>query len=237
MSSTPAARTRERSTPGCRRGACSSRRASSTPTCTPRATAGDYLLHDMVKNDYRTANYLSFAAPLKGTDGHAAGGGGGRPPHLRVPACAQGRVHHHHRRRRAAGGLGRLRAPGGRAGRARLREPVVPRPQHLHRPGGPHLLRQRSRRRAARAWTSRSSSSGPTTAPPAGACGGCSTPPRSRRAASRCCGRAGMRPARWTCPCTRTPGATSSSSPASWRSTAGPRSGSWPTSASSTIAR
>jgi 5-methylthioadenosine/S-adenosylhomocysteine deaminase len=27
---------------------------------------GDYLLHDMVKNDYRTANYLSFAAPLKG---------------------------------------------------------------------------------------------------------------------------------------------------------------------------
>src|SRR5215472_2404188 len=27
---------------------------------------GDYMLHDMAKNDYRTANYLSFAAPLKG---------------------------------------------------------------------------------------------------------------------------------------------------------------------------
>lgn len=27
---------------------------------------GDYLLNDMVKNNYRTANYLSFAAPLKG---------------------------------------------------------------------------------------------------------------------------------------------------------------------------
>jgi cytosine/adenosine deaminase-related metal-dependent hydrolase len=30
---------------------------------------GDYMLHDMAKNDYRTANYLSFAAPLKGTMG------------------------------------------------------------------------------------------------------------------------------------------------------------------------
>jgi 5-methylthioadenosine/S-adenosylhomocysteine deaminase len=28
---------------------------------------GDYLLLDMAKNDYRTANYMSFAAPLKGT--------------------------------------------------------------------------------------------------------------------------------------------------------------------------
>lgn len=28
--------------------------------------AGDYLLLDMAKNDYRTANYMSFAAPLKG---------------------------------------------------------------------------------------------------------------------------------------------------------------------------
>ncbi len=27
---------------------------------------GDYLLHDTVKTDYRTANYLSFAAPLQG---------------------------------------------------------------------------------------------------------------------------------------------------------------------------
>ena len=27
---------------------------------------GDYLLTDMAKNDYRTANYMSFAAPLKG---------------------------------------------------------------------------------------------------------------------------------------------------------------------------
>lgn len=27
---------------------------------------GDYMLHDMAKNDYRTSNYLSFAAPLKG---------------------------------------------------------------------------------------------------------------------------------------------------------------------------
>ena len=27
---------------------------------------GDYLLHDMAQNDYRTANYMSFAAPLKG---------------------------------------------------------------------------------------------------------------------------------------------------------------------------
>jgi 5-methylthioadenosine/S-adenosylhomocysteine deaminase len=27
---------------------------------------GDYMLHDVVKNDYRTANYLSFAAPLQG---------------------------------------------------------------------------------------------------------------------------------------------------------------------------
>ncbi len=30
---------------------------------------GDYMLHDMVKNHYRTANYLSFAAPLKGKMG------------------------------------------------------------------------------------------------------------------------------------------------------------------------
>jgi cytosine/adenosine deaminase-related metal-dependent hydrolase len=28
---------------------------------------GDYLLLDMAKNDYRTSNYMSFAAPLKGT--------------------------------------------------------------------------------------------------------------------------------------------------------------------------
>ena len=28
--------------------------------------AGDYLLGDMAKNDYRTSNYMSFAAPLKG---------------------------------------------------------------------------------------------------------------------------------------------------------------------------
>jgi 5-methylthioadenosine/S-adenosylhomocysteine deaminase len=28
--------------------------------------AGDYLLLDMAKNDYRTANYMAFAAPLKG---------------------------------------------------------------------------------------------------------------------------------------------------------------------------
>ena len=27
---------------------------------------GDYMLHDMAKNDYRTSNYLSFAAPLQG---------------------------------------------------------------------------------------------------------------------------------------------------------------------------
>src|ERR1041384_7689812 len=27
---------------------------------------GDYLLLDMAKNDYRTANYMAFAAPLKG---------------------------------------------------------------------------------------------------------------------------------------------------------------------------
>ena len=29
-------------------------------------SGGDYLLLDMAKNDYRTANYMSFAAPLKG---------------------------------------------------------------------------------------------------------------------------------------------------------------------------
>jgi cytosine/adenosine deaminase-related metal-dependent hydrolase len=29
--------------------------------------AGDYLLLDMARNDYRTSNYMSFAAPLKGT--------------------------------------------------------------------------------------------------------------------------------------------------------------------------
>ena len=28
---------------------------------------GDYLLQDMAKNDYRTSNYMAFAAPLKGT--------------------------------------------------------------------------------------------------------------------------------------------------------------------------
>jgi cytosine/adenosine deaminase-related metal-dependent hydrolase len=27
---------------------------------------GDYLLLDLAKNDYRTSNYMSFAAPLKG---------------------------------------------------------------------------------------------------------------------------------------------------------------------------
>lgn len=34
---------------------------------------GDYMLHDMVKNDYRTANYMSFAAPLKGKMGTPPG--------------------------------------------------------------------------------------------------------------------------------------------------------------------
>jgi 5-methylthioadenosine/S-adenosylhomocysteine deaminase len=29
-------------------------------------SGGDYLLNDMAQNDYRTANYMSFAAPLKG---------------------------------------------------------------------------------------------------------------------------------------------------------------------------
>ena len=29
-------------------------------------SGGDYLLLDMARNDYRTANYMSFAAPLKG---------------------------------------------------------------------------------------------------------------------------------------------------------------------------
>src|SRR6266481_3435020 len=32
----------------------------------PAGNGGDYLLLDMAKNDYRTANYMSFAAPLKG---------------------------------------------------------------------------------------------------------------------------------------------------------------------------
>jgi cytosine/adenosine deaminase-related metal-dependent hydrolase len=32
----------------------------------PAGSGGDYLLLDMAKSDYRTANYMSFAAPLKG---------------------------------------------------------------------------------------------------------------------------------------------------------------------------
>jgi cytosine/adenosine deaminase-related metal-dependent hydrolase len=32
----------------------------------PAGNGGDYLLLDMAKNDYRTANYMAFAAPLKG---------------------------------------------------------------------------------------------------------------------------------------------------------------------------
>ena len=35
----------------------------------PAGPGGDYLLHDMAKNDYRTANYMAFAAPLKGKFG------------------------------------------------------------------------------------------------------------------------------------------------------------------------
>ncbi|MCH7477842.1 MAG: amidohydrolase family protein [SAR324 cluster bacterium] len=35
----------------------------------PVGNGGDYLLMDTIKNDYRTANYLSFAAPLKGKAG------------------------------------------------------------------------------------------------------------------------------------------------------------------------
>ncbi len=35
----------------------------------PTGPGGDYLLHDMAKNDYRTANYMAFAAPLKGKFG------------------------------------------------------------------------------------------------------------------------------------------------------------------------
>ncbi len=40
---------------------------------------GDYLLLDMAKNDYRTANYMSFAAPLKGTGATCPPGVGTRP--------------------------------------------------------------------------------------------------------------------------------------------------------------
>ena len=55
---------------------------------------GDYLLLDMAKNDYRTANYMAFAAPLKGKMTPPPAEATAAAPRLRLPARAQERHHH-----------------------------------------------------------------------------------------------------------------------------------------------
>ena len=86
----------------------------------------------MAKNDYRTSNYMSFAAPLKGKM---------TPPPPAAVAALRRFVFLHALKNGTTtiidvGGLrgdwdGYARA-GRRAGRARLRQPALPRPQHLH---------------------------------------------------------------------------------------------------------
>src|SRR5438876_103290 len=65
----------------------------------------------------------------EGPDESAAGGRGGRPPRLRVPARAEERDDDRHRRGRPARRLGGIRPPRRRPRRARLREPAVSRPR------------------------------------------------------------------------------------------------------------
>src|SRR5438094_390648 len=86
----------------------------------------------------------------EGPDESAAGGRGGRPPRLRVPARAEERDDDRHRRGRPARRLGGIRPPRRRPRRARLREPAVSRPRDVHgRPGPPHLRGGRRRRPGA----------------------------------------------------------------------------------------
>src|SRR2546427_63310 len=86
----------------------------------------------------------------EGQDASAAGGRGGRPPRLRVPARAEERDDDRHRRGRPARRLGGIRPPRRRPRRARLREPAVSRPRDVHgRPGPPHLRGGRRRRPGA----------------------------------------------------------------------------------------
>ena len=100
---------------------------------------GDYLLLDMAKNDYRTSNYMSFAAPLKGKM---------TPPPPEATAALRTYVFLHALKNGTTtiidvGGLrrlGRVRAAGRRPRGARLRRAAVPRPRHLHgRAGAAHL--------------------------------------------------------------------------------------------------
>ena len=87
----------------------------------------------------------------QGRDEAAAARGSGRAPRLHVPPHAQAGHHHRDRRGRPPRRLGRLRAPGGRSRPARLREPALPRPRHLHGHQGPALLRRGRRRGEAAA--------------------------------------------------------------------------------------
>src|SRR5215467_967072 len=84
----------------------------------------------------------------QGQDGSAAFRDRRRAPDLRVPPRASAGDDHDHRRGRPARRLGGLRAAHRRAGRARVRKPALPRPEHLPRCEGTAILRRGRRRRS-----------------------------------------------------------------------------------------
>ena len=236
-SSTRAGPTPARRTPASPPAASSSRRASSIPTCIPPAAGATTCSWYMAKNDYRTANYMAFAAPLKGAM---------KPPPPEAVAALRAYVFLHTLKQGTTTviDVGGLR--GDWDGYARLVDDLGVRvyasPPFRDRDTfmdtqGPALLRRGRRRREA------------------AAAGGGRLRPQVRRHRGRppqgtaqrrpggdvhargCCARARTPPASWARPSTPTRAGTSSSSSASWRSTGRRRCSSSPTSASSTSAR
>ena len=197
---------------------------------------GDYLLLDMAKNDYRTAELHGLRGAAQGQDDAAAGRGHrGRsapsssctrsrtapPPSSTWAACAGTGT--------ATRGWSTTSACASTAS-----PPFRDRDTFMDAQGRLTYEEDAAvgRERLEEAVDFVQASTGPRRA----GCAACLTRPRSRRAASRCCGRARTRRASSACPSTPTPAATSSSSSASWTSTARRRSSSSPTSASSTSA-
>ncbi len=115
----------------------------------PRAHHGQWRRLDARRHGQERPPHVQLSGVRRAAQGQAhpaAAGGRGGAARLRVPPRAQERLHHHHRRGRPARGLGGLCPPGRRPRRARLREPALSRPQHVHRRAGTPLLRHRRRR-------------------------------------------------------------------------------------------
>ena len=102
---------------------------------------GDYLLLDMAKNDYRTANYMAFAAPLKGKmTPPPRGRGGALRAFVFLHALKNGTTTSS--TWAACAGTGTATRGWWTTSGVRVYgEPALPRPRHVHGRAGPAHLR------------------------------------------------------------------------------------------------